>query len=190
MTGPFDYAQAQHEHPTRNWTGWCLVFVRSAFGVAARYPSAASAWQHADHKHLETDPNKIPREVPVFWTGGTHGYGHIALSRGDGSCWTTDLIHPGKVDVARIDDVRKRWGLHLVGWAEDLNGVRVYEPPSAKPAPKKAEPKRQRPTRGHNIDDAIAAGEKAHTYATKHHQPTRARRLKNALAWLRKINPK
>lgn len=134
MAEPFAYAQTQHDHPTRDWTGYCLIFVRTAFGVGSRYASAASAWEHAEHRHPETDPDKIPRGVPVFWTGGSHGYGHIALSRGDGTCWTTDLIRPGKVDVAPIAEVHTRWGLTLVGWTEDINGVRVWTPPTPEPA--------------------------------------------------------
>jgi hypothetical protein len=149
MSTPFDYAQKQHVHRSRDWTGWCLVFVRSCFGVPARYGSATEAWTKAEHRHPETDPDKIPRGVPVFWTGGSHGFGHIALSRGGGSCWTTDLIRPGQVDVARIADVHARWGLTLAGWTEDINGVRVWSPPAPEPARKpapKPKPRTGRPS--------------------------------------------
>lgn len=124
---PFRYAQEQHSAPSRDWSGWCLVFVRSCYGVGPLYPSAAEAWWHAAHKHRAAEPETIPRGVPVFWTGGSHGFGHVALSRGDGSCWTTDLIRAGKVDVAPINKVHARWGLELRGWTEDLNGTRVWE---------------------------------------------------------------
>lgn len=136
MAHPFRYAQAQHKNPSRDWTGWCLVFVRTAFGVAARQPDAASAWANAERKHPVTSGAQVPRGVPVFWTGGSHGHGHIALSRGDGTVWTTDFVRKGKVDVARIDDITRGWGLNLAGWTEDLNGVTVYTPPKP-PAPPK-----------------------------------------------------
>ena len=129
MPHPFRYAQAQHKRRSRDWTGWCLVFVRSAFGVPAQQPDAASAWANAERKHPVTSGSQVPRGVPVFWTGGSHGHGHIALSRGDGSVWTTDFVREGQVDVARIDDITRGWGLTLAGWTEDLNGVTVWTPP-------------------------------------------------------------
>lgn len=173
-TDPFAFAQAQHERPSQNWHGWCLVFVHDAFGVPARYPSAAAAWINAAHKHPETDPHKIPRGVPVFWAGGSHGYGHVAVSRGDGTCWTTDLIRDGQVDVAPIELVRERWGLTLVGWTEDLNGVTVWTPP------KPAGP-------GPNVQAAIDATKQAQGWAKVHHRPGRVRQLGAALAALVKI---
>lgn len=144
---PFDYAQAQHDHPSRNWSGYCLIFVRTALGVGAKYSTAANAWWGAKHKHVVSEGRGIPRGVPVFWTGGSHGYGHVALSRGDGTCWTTDFVRPGKVDVAHIDQITDGWHLHLAGWSEDLNGVRVYTAP-AKPNEKpKPPPTPAKPTR-------------------------------------------
>lgn len=142
MPHPFRYAQAQHERRSRDWTGWCLVFVRSAFGVPAQQPDAASAWANAERKHPVTSGSQVPRGVPVFWTGGSHGHGHIALSRGDGSVWTTDFVREGQVDVARIDDITRGWGLTLAGWTEDLNGVTVWTPP--KP-PKPVKPLKKTP---------------------------------------------
>lgn len=131
---PFVYARAQHQHPTPptpsgSWIGFCQIFVRSCYGIAALWPSAASAWEHAKRRHKTSNARAIPRGVPVFWTGGTGGFGHVALSRGDGSVWSTDFVRAGRVDVADIDAITRGWGLKLVGWTEDLNGVRVWEPP-------------------------------------------------------------
>jgi hypothetical protein len=145
MAHPFRYAQAQHDKPSRDWSGWCLVFVRSAFGVPAQQPDAASAWANAERKHPVTSGVQVPRGVPVFWTGGSHGDGHVALSRGGGSVWTTDFVREGKVDVARIDDITRGWGLKLAGWTEDINGVTVYTPPKPAPEPKPSEPRRKQP---------------------------------------------
>ena len=158
MAHPFDYAQAQHEHPTRNWRGYCLIFVRSAFGVGPKFSTAAKAWFGAQHKHAASEGRGIPRGVPVFWTGGSHGYGHVALSRGDGTCWTTDFVRSGKVDVAHIDQITSGWNLRLAGWSEDINGVRVYTPPApAKTAKKAAPAKPAAPTRVSKARTALAA---------------------------------
>lgn len=125
---PLRFAAREHRKASRDWTGWCLVFARSCYGVAARYPSAAAAWRAAEHKHPTTDPRTIPRGAPVWWLGGSGGFGHVAISTGDGWCWSTDLRRRGQVDKVPIDDVARLWGLQLVGWSEDLNGVRVYTP--------------------------------------------------------------
>ena len=178
MAEPFKFAQREHKRRSRDWSGWCLVFVRSCFGVAARYPSATSAWQHAEHRHRTTDPDAIPRGVPVFWTGGSQGFGHVALSRGDGTCWTTDLIRPGHVDVAPIAEVQRRWGMPLVGWTEDINGVRVWSPP----APKR--PKRKpKTTRTSKARDLLG---KALRWSRRHDRKGRARRIRKALDTLPK----
>lgn len=155
---PFEYAQAEHARPSRDWRGWCLVFVRSCFGVGPSAPTALEAWNRAQHKHPETNPQKIPRRVPVFWGDGD---GHVALSRGDGSCWTTDAVHPGKVDVDQIAAIGTLWGKPLLGWTEDINGVRVYD--ADKPAGPIAAatqtpaPAEVRHTYGDNYDAALAA---------------------------------
>lgn len=109
--------------------GMCLREVRECFGVGPTSPptdDAAEAWQRAKRKHLETSPGDIPRGVPVFWTGGSSGHGHIAISTGDGRCWSTDIERPGYFDRVPISLIGTRWGLQLVGWSEDLNGVTVW----------------------------------------------------------------
>jgi len=142
MARPFRYAQRQHEKPSRDWTGWCLVFVRLCFGAPAKARDAATAYAAAERKHPVTSGAQVPRGVPVFWTGGSHGHGHVALSRGGGSVWTTDFVRKGKVDVARIDDITRVWGLRLAGWTEDINGVTVWKAPKPAPEPKPTKPGR------------------------------------------------
>jgi hypothetical protein len=124
--------------------GMCLREVRECFDVGPRADDAAEAWRDAAHKHPETDPRKIPRGVPVFWTGGSAGHGHIAIATGyRGRCFSTDIRRPGYFDQVPIEEISEKWGLQLVGWTEDLNGVQVYtdrkfEPASPKPVKKTA----------------------------------------------------
>ena len=125
-----DQARYQSEHGPRFGTGECLMRVRQCYQLAARYPSAAEAWQHAEHKHRTSNAAGIPAGVPVFWTGGRHGYGHVAISTGRGYCWSTDIRRDGYFDHVPITLIRQRWGLELVGWAEDLNGARVWNDPA------------------------------------------------------------
>jgi hypothetical protein len=65
----------------------------------------------------------------VWWLGGSHGFGHVALSDGGGYVWSTDVLRPGKVDRVTAASITHNWGLSYVGWSEDINGERVYVPP-------------------------------------------------------------
>lgn len=107
--------------------GMCLREVRECFGVGPGASDAIGAWNAAEHKHHETDPHKIPRGVPVFWAGGSAGHGHIAISTGFAKCWSTDIRRSGFFDRVPITEIHEKWGLTLLGWTEDLNGVRVYK---------------------------------------------------------------
>jgi dipeptidyl aminopeptidase/acylaminoacyl peptidase len=108
--------------------GLCLQRVRLCYGVDSKYPDAATAWLSATAKHPETHAAAIPRGAPVFWVGGSAGHGHIAIATGDGECWSTDILRNGHWDKVPIDLIHATWGLALVGWTEDLNGVHVYDP--------------------------------------------------------------
>lgn len=128
------WGRNQITNPTQSWERLCLKFVRSCYGIPAKYADAGKAWDNAKHKHPTRDPMSIPRGVPVFFeTPGTAD--HIVLSLGNGLCLTNDWSAPGKISVARIADIAARWG-QLLGWTEDLNGVPVYSPP-ATPVPEK-----------------------------------------------------
>ncbi|MDN7120322.1 hypothetical protein INN71_02835 [Nocardioides sp. ChNu-153] len=130
---------------TDDWYRWCLVFVRSCFGVAARYSMAGQAWDHAQLKHRTSDPDTIPAGVPIFWELPGEA-DHVALSLGGGWCLSNDILRRGRIDRVRIDTITRAWGGQLQGWTEDLNGVRVWRPEPAKPEPAKPEPVRVWPT--------------------------------------------
>lgn len=109
--------------------GMCQQFTRVSFGVRAYYGSAADAWHGADYRHPTSSSKDIPPAVPVFWLGGSRGYGHAAVSLGNGLCRSTDWPRAESVGTARIDDITRAWGQRFVGWTEDINEVRVYTPP-------------------------------------------------------------
>lgn len=107
--------------------GLCLVFVRSAFGVSALFGSAAAAWRGAQFKHPVSSGMQVPRGAPVFWTGGSRGFGHIAIGTGNGRCWSSDAGGPGRTAKVSIDELTDRFNIDFQGWAEDVNGVRVFD---------------------------------------------------------------
>ena len=128
MTRATKEARRRSKSPTpTSGPGYCLREVRECYGVGPAAPDATSAWENARYKHRETDFTKIPRGVPIFWTGGSGGHGHVAISTGFlARCWSTDIRRSGYFDRVPIAEISERWGLRLVGWTEDLNGVRVY----------------------------------------------------------------
>ena len=117
--------QVDHSDPPSGYTDWhniCLVFVRSCFGIDPRYRSAEVAYYESTiRRGTRSTP---PAGVPVWWTNG--GYGHVALSAGDGYCYSTDFLRHGLVDKVSISAITRGWGQTYRGWTEDLNGVDVW----------------------------------------------------------------
>lgn len=113
--------------------GRCLEAVRTAFVLAANghEPTAQAAWIREGgaagvNTHTATWP--APANVPVFWSGGSAGDGHIAISDGHGNVLSTDVKRVGLFDLVPIGWVAEHWGLRLEGWSEVLEGVRVHDP--------------------------------------------------------------
>jgi hypothetical protein len=124
-----NFALGQVTNPTPppgepNWFGWCLVFVRRCFNVGPKYGSAEKAYFRTDFKH--GTGGTPPLGVPIWWTNG--GDGHVAISTGDGSCFSTDIKRHGKVDKVAISFITRKWGQTYRGWSEDVNGVRIWRP--------------------------------------------------------------
>lgn len=125
-------AKARWHAENTNWgVGYCLKFARSCAGAPANTYDAATAWRQATHRHTTGTP---PLGAMVFWTGGSRGHGHIAVSDGGGYVWSTDIIRPGRVDRVSIARLGATWGnLTYVGWTEDVNGVLITGFPTPPP---------------------------------------------------------
>jgi hypothetical protein len=116
--------------------GLCLKNVRYAFGIGPKYGTAYQAALNAGALNPLVRGSKV-RNRPVFWSGGSHGYGHIAILDGctkvgrRARCWTTDWPNPltGKADGkwrrVPVDTISARWGLRLMGWSSSLNGEHI-----------------------------------------------------------------
>jgi hypothetical protein len=108
---------------TSGYRKLCLRYTRLVFRVGPKYPSAKSAWNHAQFKHPgDTNP---PRGVPVFFSGI---FGHVAPSLGGGTVRSTAWPSSNRIGNVTIGALCARWGRTYLGWTEDLNGVRVYSP--------------------------------------------------------------
>lgn len=108
-----------------NSPGTCLMSVRIWCGINARYPDAATAWRNANYRHVG-DRTGIPRGAAVYWTGGSRGFGHIALSLGDGLVRSTDAGGQGIVATRSVAWFDRNWpALNYAGWAWNINEVRI-----------------------------------------------------------------
>lgn len=114
-------------HPTLpDTTGQCLHDVRTMYGIEVGSPTAIDAYKTAGGKNQHTWYD-APAGVPVFWSGGSTGAGHIAISDGLGNVWSTDIRRDGRFDLVPLAEIHNKWNLKYVGWTNTLNGVLVYE---------------------------------------------------------------
>ena len=103
--------------------GRCLQYSRTWLEIDPRYPSATVAWNEANVRHTDRNPKD---GAPVFWTGGSHGYGHIALHTRNGRIRSTDVLSGGLVSTVTLSWFDTHWpGLKYVGWTEDVNGITI-----------------------------------------------------------------
>lgn len=111
----------------------CLKTVRTAFGVGAssHYSTAYGAWlflggAKGKYTHTVTSP---PANVPIFFKGSGPD-GHIAVSAGNGMCWSTDWDSKnpdnGHIGLVSIKSIETRWAMKYLGWSEYLNTTRVW----------------------------------------------------------------
>jgi hypothetical protein len=157
--------------------GYCAKWTREQYGIPSSGDAdgdgdvdAVDAWKRAAGKH---PGDKFPPPgVPVFWSGGRKGYGHIAISWPNGRIRGTDSPTAGRIGTVDLEWVSRNWGLTYVGWAEGLSGVMIPVD----------QPKKQRPAKVRDAIKAILAR------LAESPGPVEARRLRKALARLRKVN--
>jgi murein L,D-transpeptidase YcbB/YkuD len=120
---------------TKGYGGMCLQFVRTCFGIPAKYGTAREARQKCTKFHATTNPMQVPAGYPV-WTGDNH----ISISMGNGMMRSTNSS-TNKVSTISIT----AWGNNypLKGWGEDLNGVTIPKDaatPTPTPSPSPQNP--------------------------------------------------
>lgn len=144
------------ENDRTNDPGMCQQQSRIWAGIGARYPDAATAWRNTNDRHPGN--RNPPRGSMVFWTGGSSGHGHVAVSLGGGKIRSTDAGGRGRVATVDLGWVERNWGQHYGGWAWDNNEVTIphptKKPPVKKPA-KKAPPRTNILNAIKDIDKAI-----------------------------------
>lgn len=115
--------------------GWCLKYVRQAFGAPAVEPTATAGWANAKYKHRDYNfPNAW---VPLWFSMDKEPAGHVVLRAPDGRIYSTSspantpVIHPNLDHLIWYygPRVQPQYQLKLtyLGWSEDISNVRVVE---------------------------------------------------------------
>jgi len=111
------------ERDNYNDVGMCLQQSRIWADIGARYPDAATAWRNVNNKNRNRKP---PRGSIVWWTGGSRGFGHVAVSLGKGRVRSTDAGGAGRVATRTIGWFDRNWSsLNYAGWSWDINEVTI-----------------------------------------------------------------
>src|ERR671933_786167 len=93
------------------FTAWCYGFAHAGLNDAATgWRTMPKAYRHRHHRHP-------PAGAVVFWTGGSHGFGHAAISAGGGKIYSTDIRRSGRVDLVPLGEIEQQWHLVFEGWA-------------------------------------------------------------------------
>lgn len=104
-----------------NKVGMCLWHVQNAFGGGHAYPNAITQWREAKHKHAGDRTPKVG--APVYWGGTQHG--HIAIYLGNGMVRSTDAGGAGRMATVPLGWFERHWGMHYLGWSEDIAGRKI-----------------------------------------------------------------
>lgn len=130
--------------PLLDWFLWCLAVAQKTFNVAPFAATAQIAWNWNNTKHQDRN---LPDGcfVPIWWTGGTGNYGHVAVAKRSSNriqVWSSPYRHKPFFDYfegelnATIDNISRIYGVVYAGWTETMNTTRIVEwvtPPQLKP---------------------------------------------------------
>lgn len=172
-----------------NTPGTCQLVTRSWYASASvgdvdkdGDADAVDGWKSEPKKYQHPGDRNAPLGAPVAFSGGSKGYGHRAISLGNGKLRSTDMSNgkyaAGKVGVATIEQVEKAMGVTYLGWSESIGGTPIPGLVRA-PAPK---PPKVKTSRGVHVDHALADMKK-----TVAKTPERAKLKKEAIAVLEKF---
>lgn len=113
--------------------GMCAKWTREKYGLPALGDfdrdgdaDAVDMWQACVLK--EAGDRNPPAGVPVFWSGGSKGHGHAAISLGNGMIRTIDRPTSGLVGSVPLGEIESAWGLKYLGWTIDLYGYEIPDP--------------------------------------------------------------
>lgn len=140
------YARGEHDHESRDWTGYCQMFVRTCYGIPAVFGSAWAQWQGADpeDRHVGGDPGDAPLGSALCYKGSSP-FGHITLAAtpfrdADAGMWSNDLVLYGKIDKVLRTAPTTHWGQRYLGYLTAVNDYDLRLREAKPPKPKQDKP--------------------------------------------------
>jgi hypothetical protein len=106
--------------------GQCLKSVRTLAGAEGGTYDAVAGWNKAKYKRRG---QYGPAGTFEWWSGGSHGHGHVAVSigkiNGRYRCVTLDYLRHGRMNITDTANISKNWHLHHLGYTTDINNMWV-----------------------------------------------------------------
>jgi cell wall-associated NlpC family hydrolase len=101
------------------WTvGMCDQFVARMYGFdSSGYSTAIKNWQATPSTLKHAGDWNAPAGALMYWSGGSTGAGHVAISLGNGQIVSTDAPQRGTVGTVSARMPSDQWGQNYVGWA-------------------------------------------------------------------------
>lgn len=174
-----------------NVPGTCQLVTRSWYNAPSvgdydgdGDADAVDGWKREPEKAKRFD-RFPPRGFPVSFGGGSKGYGHRAISLGNGLIRSTDIDNgryfKGRVGNATISQIETSMGVHYLGWSTTISGIPIPEDVEVLP-PGGGTEKPKRPLFVRRAKKSI------NKQLDKNPGPKQKRRLLKARSWLNKIN--
>lgn len=96
----------------------CDQFVARMYGFdSSGYATAVKNWQATPANLKHPGDWNAPAGALMYWSGGSTGAGHVAISLGNGSIISTDATGPGVVGQVPARLPTDKWGHPYLGWA-------------------------------------------------------------------------
>lgn len=104
---------------TSTWAvGMCDNFCANMYGWSASgYVDATAHWNALSGPDRHPGDHNVPAGMLAFWGGG---HGHIAISDGAGSVWSTDISGAGTVTKVPLSRIASAWGKPYLGWGRPI----------------------------------------------------------------------
>lgn len=183
-----EFAQRESASRSQDWTGYCQMFVRKAYGIG---PGSASAWAQwlaldDDERHSADEKGGLPADAPLgaaLFFKGSSPFGHVALKKRDQDgrlfMWSNDLRRVGQIDAVSVNAPYRQWGQTYLGWGETLNNADL-------PLEVRRRKPRERPYDG--IGEAVARLEGARETARRQKDWEDFRLLVEEIGHLRRLD--
>lgn len=98
--------------------GRCDEFVARMYGFGSSgYATAVANWQATPGTLKHAGDWNAPAGALMYWSGGSTGAGHVAISTGDGNIISTDAHALGSVGSIPARTPTDKWGHPYLGWA-------------------------------------------------------------------------